>query len=123
MVTPSVKPGPIEVTQIMVRLYTLLSQAMDRAVNEANRESFAEADFQAQLKTTQAETLAILSTNRVVHDKVQKQCERALALAAAAQQPDPAARTAAIEKLHAERAMLHDRTIAMTDLLAVFRST
>ena len=123
MASPSTKPGHIEVTQLMVRLYTLLSQAMERCINESSRQSFSEQDFQAQLKATQAETLQMLSINRVVHDKVEKECARALELAAACQQPDAAARKAAIETLHKERAMLHTKTLALTDLIAVFRST
>ena len=123
MPTPATKPRHIEVTELMVRLYTLLTQVMDRAVNDEIRKGFPEQEFFSQLNATQAETLEALSINRVVHDKVQKQCERARALAGAVQKGDATAKAAAIQDLQAERAELYSRTIAMTDLLAIFRST
>ena len=112
---------PIDITETLVRLYVFLAQNLDRCLNEAARTSYPEHELQSHLSTTKAEMMEILSVNRVVKNKVEQECNRALSLAAACL-TDGSGKTAAIEALKAERVVLKNKTMALSDLLAVFRA-
>jgi hypothetical protein len=122
MLIPSTKYSHIEITQMLVRLYILLAQELDRCLDQNSAHSFPEPDFQAQLKSTRSETLGMLSVNRVVQEKVEHECARALALRTAFLQSATTGAAAATSDIRAERTMLKTKTLALTDLLAVFRS-
>ena len=65
--------------------------------------------------------LEILSINKVVKEKVEQECERVLSLGAACLKGN-GNKLAALNELTAERAVLQNKTIALSDLLAVFRA-
>ena len=65
--------------------------------------------------------MEILSVNRVVKDKVEQECNRVLSIAATCL-TGGAGKTAAMDELKAERAVLKNKTMALSDLLAVFRA-
>ena len=113
--------GYVEITETLVRLYVFLAQGLDRCLNEAARQTFPEHDLQSHLSTTRAAMMEILSVNRVVKDKVEQECNRVLSLVATCL-ADGAGRTAAMDELKAERAVLKNKTMALSDLLAVFRA-
>ncbi len=115
-------PSYVEITETLVRLYVFLSQYLDRCLNEAARQSFPEQDLQAHLSETRAKMLEILSVNRVVKGKVEKECDRTLSLGTACLKGG-AAKQAALEEIKAERAVLQHKTMALSDLLAVFRAS
>lgn len=115
-------PSHIEITETLVRLYVFLAQYLDRCQNEAARASFPEADLQAHLSATKAKMMEILSVNPVVKGKVEKECDHVLALGAACLKGG-SEKDAAVNALKAERAVLQNKTIALSDLLAVFRAT
>lgn len=121
MKTPTLPRTPIEVTETLVRLYVFLAQHLDRCVNEAARAAYPEQDLQAHLTSTRAEVSALLSVNRVVQDKVEQECNRVFALTAAClttgDKQGPAQ-----EDVKAERAVLKTKTMALSDVLAVFRA-
>jgi len=73
------------------------------------------------LSSTRAKMMEILSVNRVVKGKVEQECNRVLSLIAACL-PDGAGNTGALDELKAERAVLKNKTMALSDLLAVFRA-
>jgi RecB family endonuclease NucS len=106
----------------MVRLYVFLAQALDRCLNEAARRTYPDQELQVHLASTRAEMMEILSVNRVVKDKVEQECHRVLTLSATCL-TDGAATTAAMDELHAERAVLKHKTMALSDLLAVLRAS
>ncbi len=114
-------PGHIEITETMVRLYVFLAQELDRCLDEAARQSFPESELQKHLTATRTKLLEIVQVNPVVKGKVEQECERVLALAAACLKggPDKARQAEAVK---AERAILKNKTIALSDLLAVFRA-
>lgn len=114
-------PGHLEITETLVRLYVFLTQYLDRCQNDAARQTFPEQDLQAHLASTKAKMMEILSVNRVVKEKVASECDRVLALGAACLK-DGAKSQATLEQMKAERAVLHNKTIALSDLLAVFRA-
>lgn len=120
MTTPV--PGHIEITETLVRLYVFLAQYLDRCLNEAARQSFPEHELQAHLSSTKAKMLEILSVNRVVKGKVENECERVLSLGTACLKGG-GEKAAALTELKAERAVLQNKTIALSDLLAVFRAS
>lgn len=122
MVAQSSVPGHIEITETLVRLYVFLAQYLDRCLNEAARATFPEADLQAHLSATKAKMIEILSVNPVVKGKVEKECEHVLALGAACLKRETE-KSAAVSALKAERAALQNKTIALSDLLAVFRAS
>ena len=121
MAVQSSTHGHIEITETLVRLYVFLSQYLDRCLDQATRESFPEQDMQAHLSSTRAKMMEILSVNPVVRGKVEKECDRVLSLGAACLKGG-AEKSAALAEVKAERAVLRNKTIALSDLLAVFRA-
>ncbi|TLY44057.1 MAG: hypothetical protein E6K58_04060 [Nitrospirae bacterium] len=113
--------GHIDITETLVRLYVFLAQSLDRCWNEAARTTYPEHELQSHLSSTRAKMMEILSVNRVVKGKVEQECNRVRSLIAACLL-DGAGKTAALDELKAERAVLKNKTMALSDLLAVFRA-
>ncbi len=111
----------IDITDTLVRLYVFLAQHMDRCVSEAARISYPESELQRHLASTRADLKEMFSVNQVVKGKVEQECERVLALAAACLTERPG-KAVALNELKAERAVLRHKTAALSDLLAVFRA-
>jgi hypothetical protein len=111
----------IDITDTLARLYLFLAQSMDRCVSEAARISYPEAELQAHLASTRATVLDMLSVNQVVKAKVEQECDRVHSLIMACL-GDGAEKAVALGELKAERAVLKHKTMALSDLLAVFRS-
>lgn len=111
----------IDITETLVRLYVFLAQNMDRCMSEAARISFPESELQSHLASTRAELMEMLSVNPVVKGKVEQECNQVYSLTAACLTEGPG-KTAALNDLKAERAMLKYKTVALSDLLAVFRA-
>jgi hypothetical protein len=113
-------PNHIETTELLVRLYVFLAQYLDRCINEAAHRSYPESELKKHLAETRARLSEILTINRVVKAKVEEECDRVLSLAASCLKSG--GKTADIELLKAEQAILRNKTIVLSDLLAVFRS-
>jgi len=121
MNAPSTVYSHIDITDTLARLYLFLAQSLDRCVSEAARISYPEAELQSHLASTRATVLDMLSVNQVVKSKVEQECNRVRVLVTACL-TDGAAKAAALEALQAERAVLKHKTMALSDLLAVFRA-
>jgi hypothetical protein len=121
MNTSSTVQSHIDITDTMARLYLFLAQSLDRCVSEAARISYPEPQFQASLASTRATVLDMLSVNQVVKGKVEQECDRVGSLVTACL-TDGVAKAAALDELKAERAVLKHKTLALSDLLAVFRA-
>jgi hypothetical protein len=121
MNTSSTVQSHIDITDTMARLYLFLAQSLDRCVSEAARISYPEPQFQASLASTRATLLDMLSVNQVVKGKVEQECDRVGSLVMACLK-DGAAKAGALDELKAERAVLKYKTLALSDLLAVFRA-
>jgi recombinational DNA repair ATPase RecF len=119
-------PSHIEITETLLRLYVFLAQYLDRCLDETLGRSLQEADLQAHLLATRKSVMEMLAVNRVVKGKVEHECERILELAATCLRDRQNGRTIdgdhRADLLKAERAMLKNKTIALSDLLAVFRA-
>jgi len=121
MKTPSVIHNHIEVTDTLARLYLFLAQSMDRCVSEAARISYPEAELQSHLASTKATVLDMLSVNQVVKAKVEQECNRVCSLIESCL-AEGDAKAVALNELKVERAVLKHKTMALSDLLAVFRA-
>lgn len=111
----------IGITETLLRLYVFLAQHLDRCLDEATRHSFPEHDLQAHLSATRSAIMEIFSVNPVVRGKVEVECDRALSLGTAYLQGGTKT-TSALAELKQERAVLQNKTIALSDLLAVFKA-
>ena len=121
MNAPTIVQSHIDITDTLARLYLFLAQSMDRCVSEAARISYPEAELQAHLEATRAATLDMLSVNQVVKRKVEQECHRVQELITASLMDGPG-KVAALDELKAERAVLKHKTMALSDLLSVFRA-
>lgn len=121
MKAQSVVHRHIEVTDTLARLYLFLAQSIDRSMSETARIDYPEAELQSHLSATKATVLDMLAVNPVVKAKVEQECNRVGSLIRACL-GDGAEKALARDELKAERAVLTHKTLALSDLLAVFRS-
>ncbi len=121
MKAPPIVHSHIDITDGLVRLYLFLAQSLDRCVSEAARISYPESELQSHLVSTRAMVLDMLSGNQLVKGKIEQECERVRSIVTACLS-DGAGKAAALEDLKRERAVLKHKTIALSDLLAVFRA-
>lgn len=111
----------IEVAAALVRLYVFLAQYLDRCFDEAARKAYPDAELQSHLTDTRRQLMEILAVNPVVKRKLAQECDRILALGAACLKSGSAdAKTR--EAIQVERAALKTKTVALSDLVAVFRA-
>jgi len=111
----------IDITETLVRLYVFLTQSLDRCLSEASRQIYPEQELQSQLTSTQAKMMNLLSVNRVVKGKVEQECKQVLALTLACL-ADVTGKTPAMDDVKARQVVLKIKTMALSDLLAVFRA-
>ncbi len=120
MSSPNNNVQCMQITETVLRLYVLLNQYLDRCHDQAAKEAFPEAEFQEHLKSTRAKADELLSTNRVVKEKIAVESERILQLGA-----DCVAQANAKDlndQLAKERELLRMKSLTISDLMAVFRS-
>ena len=111
----------IEITEMLVRLYVFLTQYLDRCLDEAARKAYPDEELHVHLSTTREAMADILAVNPVVKSKVEKECKDVLALGAAILKGGHE-RASAKEPMRAQRAILKNKAIALSDLLGVFRA-
>ena len=121
MTTQTTAAPHIEMTETLVRFYVLLAQSLDRCLDESARQSFPEEELQAHLTTTRTKLLGLLSVNGVVRGKVEEEYDRVTALATTCQK-GTGDQTTTLGLVKTERAVLQNKMIALSDLLAVFRA-
>jgi len=110
-----------EIAAALVRLYVFLSQYLDRCFDDAARKTYPDAELQAHLDETRRQLMDILAVNPVVQQKLAQDCDRILSLGASCLKSG-AADLKTREAIQAERAVLKNKTIALSDLVAVFRA-
>ena len=111
----------LQIAADLVRLYVFLSQYLDRCISDAVRRSSPDGDLQTHLAQTRVELMEILSVNPVVKRKLTDECDRILALGASCLSSASAAAEHR-ERIAVEREVLKQKTIALSDLVAVFRA-
>lgn len=110
-----------DIAAALVRLYVFLAQYLDRCFDEAARKSYPDSELNAHLDATRRQLMEILAVNPVVRRKLADECDRILSLGAACLKSG-AVDTKTRETIQAERAILQSKTIALSDLVAVFRA-
>ena len=118
---PATAKDQIDIAAALVRLYVFLSQYLDRCVNDVARRSYPDADLEAHFTETRRELMSILSVNPVVKKKLTEECDRILALGTSCLKAG-AGNSELHDRLVAERAVLKQKTLALSDLVAVFRA-
>jgi len=121
MTTHTTVSSHIETTDALSRLYLFLAQAMDRGLDEAGRVNGVDSELDANLAGARNAALELLSVNRVVRDKVEAECNRIRSLVEACLKGG-ASHMALVEALRTERAIVKQKTMVLSDLLAVFRA-
>ena len=112
---------PVAITETLLRLYVFLAQYLDRCLDDTLRQSFPEQDLQNHLAATRSDIMEILAVNPVVKGKVEKEGDRILSLGNSYLQGGQN-KASAVAELKKERSILQNKTIALSDLLAVFRA-
>ncbi len=110
-----------DIAAALVRLYVFLAQYLDRCFDEAARRDYPDSELQKHLDETRRQLMDILSVNPVVKRKLADECDRILHLGASCLKlgvADPKTR----EAIQAERAVLKSKTLALSDLVAVYRA-
>jgi hypothetical protein len=110
-----------DIAAALVRLYVFLTQYLDRCSDDAARKSYPDSELQKHLDETRRALMEILSVNPVVKKKLADECDRILALGANCLKSGMADTTTQ-ELIRAERTVLRHKTIALSDLVAVFRA-
>ena len=119
---PEQDPNPphITTTETMLRFYVFLGQYIDRCLDEEHRRSLPEQEFQQHLSTTHDQVVDLLATNRVVKDKAEAEFQRVTTMCQDyLKEPVPGGVQQVLQK---EREVLRVKMLALSDLLAVFRS-
>lgn len=111
----------VEIAAALVRLYVFLAQYLDRCFDEAARKSYPDSELQGHLTETRRQLMKILAVNPVVKKKLGEECDRILALGTACLKSG-AVDAKTRETIQAERAVLKHKTLALSDLVAVFRA-
>ncbi|MDR4464603.1 MAG: hypothetical protein MRJ66_10100 [Nitrospira sp.] len=110
-----------DVAAALVRLYVFLAQYLDRCSDEAARKSYPDSELQGHLDETRGQLMEILSVNPVVKRKLADECDRILTLGVDCMKSGVIDATTR-ERIQAERTVLQHKTIALSDLVAVFRA-
>ena len=111
----------INIAETFIRLYVFLTQYIDSCEGETVRQDYPEAELQKNLASARAEMLEILKVNPVVKGKVEKECERVFSLGKKALMGGTE-KVAALDVLGAQRVIFQTKTMALSDLLAVYRA-
>jgi len=111
----------LDIAAALVRLYVFLTQYLDRCFDEAARKSYPDEELHAHLTETRRELMDILSVNPVVKKKLGEECDRILALGATCLKSG-AGDAKTRETIQTERAVLKNKTMALSDLVAVYRA-
>ncbi len=111
----------IDLTAAFVRLYVFLTQYLDRCVDEGARGSYPDADLEAHLTETRRQLMEILCVNPVVKKKLAEECDQILTLGTTFLKSD-SVDSKIREEIEVKRAVLKNKTVALSDLVAVFRA-
>ena len=113
-------PAYITTTETLLRFYVFLGQYIDRCLDDTARQAPPEEEFQQYLSDTHTQITELLETNRVVKIKTELEYKRITTLCENfLKDPSNEATTASLKQ---EYDVLRTKMVALSDLLAVFRS-
>lgn len=102
----------INITETVLRLYVLLAKCLERSHDKTSQTAFPDSEFQSHLKDTQDKVKQLIATNQIVKGKVEEEYKRIIKLATEGSKYD----------INQDREVLQTKILALSDLLAVFRS-
>ena len=120
MTEPVTNLPHITMTETVLRFYVFLGQYIDRCLDAEHQRALPEQEFQQHLATTHDQVVELLATNRVVKDKAEVEFQRVTAMCQEYLKDPGNADQSRV--LHEEREILRVKMLALSDLLAVFRS-
>jgi hypothetical protein len=112
----------IEIAETLERLYLFLTQYIDSCERDGRRMDYPQIDLETNVASTRAQILEILKVNPVVRAKVDKECERVFTLGRKSLMGS-AEKVAALDVLDAHRIIFQHKTMAIRDLLAIYRAS
>ncbi len=112
----------IELAEALVRLYMFLNQYIDSCEGDTVHMDDPQQNLETNLASTRAETLEILTVDPVVKGKLDKECERLFTVGAKSLMGGTE-KVAALDVLGAHRVIFQNKTMALSDLLAVYRAS
>lgn len=113
-------PPHITTTETVLRFYVFLGQYIDRCLDAEHQRGLPEQEFQQHLATSHGQVSELLASNRVVKDKAEVEFQRVTAMCQEFLKDPGSADQSRV--LHEEREILRVKMLALSDLLAVFRS-
>ena len=113
-------PSHITTTETVLRFYVFLGQYIDRCLDDTARQAPPEEEFQQYLADTHAQIAELLETNRVVKNKTEVEYQRITTLCENFLK-DPSNKETTASLKH-EYDVLKTKMVALSDLVAVFRS-
>jgi len=114
-------PLHIQTTEIYLRFYVFLGKCLDRCLDESEKASVPEQEFQRHFQETRTQVGERFASNQRVKDKLEQEYERVTQKAMSFTK-NPNNETIRKE-LSQERELLKIKALTLSDLLAVFRST
>ncbi len=121
MVTHALTAQHIDIAEAFIRLYVFLTQYIDSCESGTVNQDYPAAELQKNLASARAEMLNILTANPVVKGKVEKECEQVFSLVTRTLMGG-AEKVSARDALGAQRVIFQTKTVALSDLLAVYRA-
>jgi hypothetical protein len=118
---PASAEAQLEIAAALVRLYVFLSQYLDRCLDEGAPKSYPDSELQAHLTNTRGQLMNILSVNPVVKRKLTEECDRILTMGTSCLKAG-GADAPTRNRIETERQALRQKTLALSDLVAVFRA-
>ena len=114
-------PLHIHTTEIYLRFYVFLGKCLDRCLDESEKASVLEQEFQQHFQDTRTQVGERLSSNQRVQDKAEQEYQRVTEMAISfTNNPNN-------EPLRKELIQVRDilkiKALTLSDLLAIFRST
>ena len=116
----STTPEYIEVTQAFLRFYVVATQHLDHRLGTATAESLSQDEVSAHLKQSRDVLLRLVSINRIVPGKVEKEYEEIFRVGAASS-TDAVSQTQETRAIRELRMVFRNKTSVLSDLLAVLR--
>ena len=114
-------PFHIHTTEIYLRFYVFLGKYLDRCLDESEKASMPEQEFQQHFQDTRTQVGERLSANQRVKDKLEQEYHRVTKMAISF---DNNLNNEILRKeLIQERETLKIKALTLSDLLAIFRST
>ncbi|MGZ9189920.1 MAG: hypothetical protein ACXW39_07680 [Nitrospira sp.] len=112
----------IQIAETLVQLYVFLTRYIDSCECDTARMGYPQIELDTNLASTRAEIMDVLTVTPAVRARVDKECERVFTLGAKSRMGGTE-KVAALDVLGAHRVIFQNKTMVLSDLLAVYRAS